>query len=443
MSNANNPLTSASSALWRSEQMQRRIAKRQVRDRRFKRLGLTAVLAAAAFIVVLLSVVITRAIPGLSQAQVSLEVYFDPLVIGATPDTAATVAGRTAIVYANYGQLIAEAINRRFADVSDPDKQRQLRTLMSPGARAALRRKVLKNSDLIGTKQSVWLYLSDDADFYLRQRARSVEPLPMTSLTTKAATWLNRLQDENLTRRSFHWLFFQRGDSREPELAGILGAVMGSFLTLTVTIAIAFPVGLASAIYLEEFAPKNRFVDIVEVNINNLAAIPSIIFGLLGLAVLLNVFHLPRSSPLVGGITLALMTLPTIIIAARAAITAVPHSLREAAMAIGASPIQVVFHHVVPCAMPGIMSGTIIGMAQALGETAPLLMIGMVAFVVDVPGGLSEAATTLPVQIFLWADNPERAFTEKTSAAILVLMLFLFAMNGLAVYLRNRFETRW
>ncbi|MCW5207599.1 phosphate ABC transporter permease PstA, partial [Desulfobulbus sp. US2] len=241
----------------------------------------------------------------------------------------------------------------------------------------------------------------------------------------------------------FNTTFFQAGDSREPELAGIRGAVMGSLFTLLVTLVLSFPVAVASAIYLEEFAPKNRWTDLVEVNINNLAAVPSIVFGLLGLAVFLNFFGMPRSSPLVGGLVLSLMTLPTIIIASRASLQAVPPSIREAALGVGASKMQTVFHHVLPLAMPGMMTGTIIGLSRALGETAPLLMIGMVAFIVDVPASITDPATGLPVQIFLWADSPERAFVERTSAAILVLLTVLISMNGLAVYLRMKFERRW
>jgi len=241
----------------------------------------------------------------------------------------------------------------------------------------------------------------------------------------------------------FNWRFFSASDSREPELAGIRGAVAGSFWTMLVTFLLAFPVGVAAAVYLEEFAPSNRFTDLIEVNINNLAAVPSIIFGLLGLAVFLGVFGVPRSAPLAGGMVLALMTLPTIIIAARAAIKAVPPSIREAALGVGASRMQATFHHVLPLAMPGILTGTIIGMAQALGETAPLIMIGMVAFIVDVPGGIMDSASALPVQVFRWSDFPERAFEAKTGAAIVVLMLFLMAMNLLAIILRRRFERRW
>jgi len=254
---------------------------------------------------------------------------------------------------------------------------------------------------------------------------------------------IEELRASGAVESVFNWRFFSSGDSREPELAGIWGAAVGSFWTMLVTFLLAFPVGVAAAIYLEEFAPRNHFTDLIEVNINNLAAVPSIIFGLLGLAVFLGVFGVPRSAPLAGGIVLALMTLPTIIIAARAALKAVPPSIREAALGVGASKMQTTFHHVLPLAMPGILTGTIIGMAQALGETAPLIMVGMVAFIVDVPSGITDSATVLPVQVFRWSDFPERAFEAKTGAAIVVLMLFLVAMNLLAIVLRRRFERRW
>ncbi len=262
-------------------------------------------------------------------------------------------------------------------------------------------------------------------------------------ISDREIVWIDRLKDDGLIQNHWNTIFFSGGASREPELAGIWGAVVGSTLTMLVTLVLSFPVGVSAAIYLEEFAPKNRWTRLIEVNINNLAAVPSIVFGLLGLAVFLNWFALPRSAPLVGGMVLALMTLPTIIIASRAAIRAVPPSIREAALGIGASKVQTVFHHVLPLAMPGILTGTIIGMAQALGETAPLLMIGMVAFIVDIPGGFTDAATVLPVQVFMWADFPEPGFQQKTAAAILILLGFLVMMNALAVFLRKRFERRW
>ena len=270
-----------------------------------------------------------------------------------------------------------------------------------------------------------------------------VTPQANRKVTDQEVAYLERLKADGKVERHFNWLFFTSGDSREPELAGIRGAIVGSALTLFVTLTLCLPIGVLAAVYLEEFAPKNRLTDIVEVNINNLAAVPSIVFGLLGLAMFLNFFGLPRSAPLVGGLVLALLVLPTIIIASRAAIKAVPPSIKEAALGVGASHQQAVFHHVLPLAMPGIMTGTIIGMAHALGETAPLLMIGMVAFIVDVPSSLTQAATVLPVQIFLWSDLPEPAFQTKTAAAIIVLLCFLFVMNGLAIWLRRKFERRW
>ncbi len=259
----------------------------------------------------------------------------------------------------------------------------------------------------------------------------------------KEALWLERLKEQGLAENGIAWRFFTSGDSREPELAGIRGALTGSILTLLVTLFLCLPIGVAAAIYLEEFAPKNRLTQIIEVNINNLAAVPSIVFGLLGLAMFLNFFGLPRSAPLVGGLVLALLVLPTIIIASRAALRAVPPSIKEAALGVGASHQQAIFHHVLPLAMPGIMTGTIIGMAHALGETAPLLMIGMVAFIVDIPAGFTDAATALPIQIYLWSDLPEIAFQSKTAGAIIVLLVFLFVMNAAAILLRKRFERRW
>jgi phosphate transport system permease protein len=255
--------------------------------------------------------------------------------------------------------------------------------------------------------------------------------------------WIATLQDTGRLEKQFNRALFTNGDSREPELAGIKGAVMGSFYMLVVTVLLSFPIGVAAAIYLEEFAPRNRWSDLIEVNINNLAAVPSIVFGLLGLAVFINYVALPRSAPLVGGLVLTLMTLPVIIIASRAAIKSVPPSIREAALGLGASRMQVVFHHVMPLALPGMLTGTIIGMSRALGESAPLLMIGMVAFIVDVPAGFTDPATALPIQIYLWADSPERAFAERTSAAIIVLLGFLLIMNLSAVILRKKMERKW
>ena len=285
--------------------------------------------------------------------------------------------------------------------------------------------------------------MSDDVDLLLKGDIRRDVDESDRKLTDRQIEWVDALVAEDLVSHEWNTRFLTTGDSREPELAGMQGAIRGSLLTLLVTLLLSFPVGVAAAVYLEEFAPRNRFTDIVEVNINNLAAVPSIIFGLLGLAVFLNVFGMPRGAPVVGGIVLALMTLPTIIIAGRAALLAVPPSIREAALGVGASPTQAVLHHVLPQALPGILTGTIIGMARALGETAPLLMIGMVAFIADLPSGPSDPSTVLPVQIFLWNDAPERAFVARTSLGIVVLLGFLVAMNAAAVWVRSRFETRY
>jgi phosphate transport system permease protein len=320
-----------------------------------------------------------------------------------------------AIRRADYAAVVRDALRELFPDVKSRKEVRALTGLVSIGARTDLRERVLDDPSLVGRELTLRLPADDEVGLYLGGQ-----------ITRDVPESQRRLSDAQL-----------------PELAGIWGAVVGSFLALLVTLSIAFPLGVSAAVYLEEFAPRNRFTSLIEVNINNLAAVPSIVFGLLGLALFLNVLHLPRSAPLVGGMTLALMTLPTIIITGRVSIQAVPPSIREAARGLGASPLQVVFHHVLPLAMPGILTGTIIGMARALGETAPLLMIGMVAFIVDIPSGFSDPATVLPVQIFLWADSPERAFVAKTSGAIIVLLGFLVLMNATAIWLRAKFEKRW
>ena len=299
------------------------------------------------------------------------------------------------------------------------------------------------NPDWIGTVRSVSLPASDDIDQLMKGKIDADLPENMRRVSDREISWVRALESNSQIGLTFNTRLFTNADSRDPEVAGILGAAMGSLFALLICFSISFPLGVGAAVYLEEFAPKNKWTDMIEVNINNLAAVPSIIFGLLGLAVFLNTFGLPRSAPLVGGMVLALMTLPTIIIAARAALKAVPPSIREAALGLGASKHQVVWHHVLPLALPGMLTGTIIGMAQALGETAPLLMIGMVAFIADVPTGMTDPATALPVQIYLWADSPERAFTERTSAAIMVLLAFLITMNALAVWLRRKLERRW
>jgi len=296
----------------------------------------------------------------------------------------------------------------------------------------SLGRKLIDDPSLLQRPTTLWLPVSNE----IAQAVRDEGP-------AEAEALVDRLEADGAIRRSFNVNFLTQSDATDPSAVGVWGALKGSFLTIVVTMLLAFPIGLLSAVYLEEFAPRNRWTDAIEVSINNLAAVPSIIFGLLGLAVFLNFMHLPRSAPLVGGLTLALMTMPVIVIAGRNAVKSVPPSIRDAALGVGASKMQVVFHHVLPLALPGILTGTIIGMARALGETAPLLMIGMRAFIASPPQGITEPATVLPVQIFLWSDEVSRGFVEKTSAAIIVLLVFMLLMNGLAIYLRNRFERRW
>jgi phosphate transport system permease protein len=332
---------------------------------------------------------------------------------------------------------------REFPEVSGRRDLRALQGLVSTGARSALRARVLDDPGVIGQTLRLWVPAASNVDALEKGQIPRDPDAPGSRFSAMELGWIATLEERGMVERGFDWAFLSSGDSREAELAGVGGAIVGSLLTLLVTLGVAFPLGVAAAVYLEEFAPHNRWTDLIEVNINNLAAVPSIVFGLLGLAVFLNTMHLPRSAPVVGGLTLALMTLPTIIIAGRSAIQAVPPSIREAARGLGASPLQVVAHHVLPLALPGVLTGTIIGMARALGETAPLLMIGMVAFVVDVPAGFTDAATALPVQIYLWADTPERGFVEKVSGAIMVLLGFLVLMNGTAIWLRQKFERRW
>ncbi len=427
---------------WKSPEMAMRTKRRYRREKTFRALGLTAVIIAGLFLVSLLGKIISDGSEGFLQTSIEVDVPFSQSILG-NPRELNTAEFEEKIRQTNMLRLLQASMAEHFPEVTNRRERRQILRLFSTGAREQLRNTILANPSIVGTTQRISLLASDDIDQLVKENIDASLPEANRKVKDNEVAWVNKLEEEDRITLDFHTRFFTSGDSREPELAGIWGATVGSALTLLVTLAIAFPIGVLTAIYLEEFAPKNRLTDLLEININNLAAVPSIVFGLLGLAVFLGVMGLPRSAPLVGGLTLALMTLPTIIIASRAAIKAVPPSIRDAARGLGASPMQVVFHHVVPLAMPGILTGTIIGMAQALGETAPLLMIGMVAFIVDIPGSVTDAATALPVQIFLWADSPERAFTEKTSAAIMVLLAFLIAMNGVAIWLRQKFERQW
>jgi phosphate transport system permease protein len=420
------------------EAVARGISRRYRNERVFRALGLTALLIGLGFLAFFFATLIGNGYTAFEQTRVHLDVTFDPAVID--PDGA---RDPEALLSADYQRIAREALGARFPDVSGRADLRALYALLSPGAGIELQRLVVNEPELIGETQPLWLLADDDVDVLVKGHSPRDVPEADRRIDDQQLAWLTALEAQGRVDLQFNRHFFTRGDSRDPELAGIWGATVGSFFMLLVTLALSFPLGVATAIYLEEFAPRNRWTDLIEVNINNLAAVPSIVFGLLGLALFINLFGLPRSAPLVGGLVLSLMTLPVIIIASRAALTAVPPSIREAALGVGASKMQMVLHHVLPLAMPGMLTGTIIGMARALGESAPLLMIGMVAFIVDVPDSPLGPATALPVQIFLWADSPERAFVERTSAAIIVLLLFLLVMNAAAILLRKRFERRY
>ncbi|MDA1088784.1 MAG: phosphate ABC transporter permease PstA [Proteobacteria bacterium] len=390
--------------------------KRHRAETRFRLFGMAAVSVGLIFLAVLFAVVLFSGLSAFKQTVIHLDIPVE-----ASGD--------------NYQAMVKLSLRNAFQDVTSRRHKRELYALVSSGAAYQLKDRVQAAPVLRGTMVSIWVTASADVDMAIKGET--------PRLTDRQLAWVDDLKTKERLKTQFNWRFFTGGDSREPELAGIAVATLGSLFSVFVCLALSFPLGVLTAVYLEEFAPRTRWTDFIEVNINNLAAVPSIVFGLLGLAVFLNAFGLPRSAPLVGGMVLALMTLPTIIITGRAALKAVPPSIREAALAVGASPLQAVFHHVLPLAMPGVLTGTIIGTARALGETAPLLMIGMVAFVVDLPETILSPATALPVQVFLWADSPERGFEERTIAAILILLLFTCLMNLTAVLLRKKYEIRW
>ncbi|MCY4487540.1 MAG: phosphate ABC transporter permease PstA [Deltaproteobacteria bacterium] len=414
------------------------LARRNRAERRFKNFGRAAVLLGLVFLVLMFVNIIATGYSAFWQTFVKLPVHFDAQVIDPRGSGEPETLGA-----ADYGLLAKASLRSLFPEVKGRRHRRDLSKLVSRGTVFQLRRMVLEEPSLVGSTVEMWVPADDDYDMLYKGNVDRTLPEADRRLSDRQIAWFDRLMDDGRVESRFNVTFFTAGDSREPELAGIRGAAIGSFFMLAVTLLLSFPLGVATAVYLEEFAPRNRVTGLIEVNINNLAAVPSIVFGLLGLAVFINLFGLPRSAPLIGGLVLTLMTLPTIIIAGRAALKSVPPSIREAALGVGASKLQMIVHHVLPLAMPGMLTGAIIGMARALGETAPLLMIGMVAFVVDVPQGVTDAATALPVQIFLWLDSPERAFVERASAAIMVLLAFLVAMNALAIMLRRRFERRW
>ena len=416
------------------------LKKRHAAEKRFQWFGRLSVMFGIACVIFLFGDIISKGIGAFTQTYVDIEITFDEETLGI--DAQSTPKE---IKAASFGSFFKKSIREKFPQVTERRQKRELYALFTSDMPLILRNMVLDKPNIMGTTQIISMIADDDFDtYYKHSYGRELDAGEKISrLSEMQEGIVNQLAESGAVTKRFNTIFFTNADSREPELAGIRGAIVGSLLTLMVTLALSFPIAVATAIYLEEFAPSNKLTDFIEVNINNLAAVPSVIFGLLGLAVFINFFGLPRSVPLVGGFVLTLMTLPTIIISSRAAIKSVPPSIREAALGMGASKVQTITHHVLPLAMPGMLTGTIIGMAQALGETAPLLMIGMVAFIVETPTAITDSATVLPVQIFLWSDSPERAFVEKTSAAIMVLLTFLILMNSFAVWLRKRLERRW
>ncbi|MFO7703988.1 MAG: phosphate ABC transporter permease PstA [Halopseudomonas sp.] len=418
-----------------AEIVRRSLKKRYRKERRFRAYGMLAIFIALASLFILFADIINKGHTGFIKTTISLDVRLDAEQMYLTDPTDAEQRSM-----ADFTAPIITALEEQIPGTESAAQKRELRGLVGNYAANEISDRLRANPELLNTTQTFVFQAHDQVSVYVKH---ADNPRYSVRLSEQQQQWVDQLRDEDVINISFNDTLFSKGDSRDPGNAGILGAIVGSLLTMLVTLAVAFPMGIAAAVYLEEFAPQNKFTDFIEVNINNLAAVPSIIFGLLGLAVFIGLFGMPRSIPVVAGLVLALMTLPTIIISSRAAIKSVPPSIREAAEGVGASKMQVVLHHVIPLAMPGMLTGSIIGMAQALGETAPLLLIGMVAFIVDVPDGFFDSATVLPVQIYLWASSSEQGFIELASAGIMVLLTFMISMNALAIWLRKRLERRW
>ncbi len=409
---------------WASPERTRQLRQRYAAERRFKLIGLFSVLISGVFLAILLVTMTASGIGGFKRTEIALPIDFPALGLPIDPARLAANDAPQALATSGLPEAIGLAAMQAYGPQGD--------TLISDTAWIDVRDALIADPTLLARKATISVPVSKDMAAAARGEA-----------TPELRAQFSALQQEGKVYNAWDWGFFSRSDASDPGQVGIWGALKGSMLTMLITLMLAFPIGVAAAVYLEEFAPRNRWTDLIEVSINNLAAVPSIIFGLLGLAVFLTLFGLPRSAPLVGGMTLALMTMPVIVISGRNAIKAVPPSIRDAALAMGASRVQVIFHHIVPLALPGILTGTIIGMARALGETAPLLMIGMRAFIASPADGFTSPSSVLPVQIFLWSEEVSRGFIERTSAAIIVLLAFLIVMNGFAIYLRNRFEQRW
>ncbi|MEC7361909.1 MAG: phosphate ABC transporter permease PstA [Pseudomonadota bacterium] len=420
-----------------AERVEAGLAARRSREKRFRVYGRIAIGVALAFLVTLFVSIFSKGIPGFFQHYVTLEVTLDSAKLDPTGDLSVQS------LYDGDARGVIRAALYEATGASGRSGRKAAGKLISAGAEQRLRNAVLDDPSILDTTQRMKFAVDDDVDSFLRGFIKRETPEKDRRINDKMIGYVDELRGKGLISFEFSDYLIFGSASRNAEMAGIYGALVGSILTLAVCLVLSFPMGVATAVYLEEFAPKNRITEIIEININNLAAVPSVVFGILGLAIFIGIFGMPRSIPLIGGVVLALMTLPTIIISSRAAIRAVPPSIRDAALGVGASRVQTTFHHVVPLAMPGMLTGTIIGMAQALGETAPLLMIGMVAFIVDVPGSVTDPGTVLPVQIFMWADFAERMFVLKTSAAIMVLLAFLIVMNAAAIFIRKKLERRW
>jgi len=406
---------------------------------RLKFYGIVSICIALMMLVTLMSSIALNGYTAMQQAYIPLKIMVSSEKL---LNSDGEVDAQKALLF-NWDSKVKKAFRANFSEVTSRSDKKELNRLISSNSGYDVKQFYIKNVDAFNNERVIWITASDDVDQYLKGRFNTDIPEEDRRLTDKQLKWIDGMRLDGLVKLKFNKNFFTSADSREPESSGILGAVVGSALTMFVTVLFALPLAVMASIYLEYFAKPGRVTDFIEININNLAAVPSIVFGLLGLALFLSFFGLPRSIPLVGGMVLALMTIPTVIIATRASIRAVPPSIKDAALGLGASNMQAAFHHVVPLAMPGILTGTIIGIAQALGETAPLLMIGMVAFIIDVPSGFTSPATALPVQIFMWADSAERAFYERSSLAIMFLVVFLILINLTAVILRRKFEKKW
>ena len=414
-----------------------RIKKRHRAEARFKLYGLLSIILALTFVGFLVFTIFSKGSDAFSKTTIKVNVSFNAEIL-----SLASNPSLEDIQDADYYDLALESINKLLL-TSNPDDEKLLKKLFSPDFDLEIKNYLVKNPDLINQTQDINLTSSDDIDQLFKGNFPRDIPEDRRQVNDRQLEIFDELVAQDKIQKKFNNYFFTNGDSRDPELAGIGASLLGSFFSVVICLILSFPIAILASIYLEEFAPKNKITDFIEININNLAAVPSIVYGLLGLGILLGFMNFPRSTPLVAGITLALMTLPRIIIPCRASLKAVPPSIREGALAVGASKFQSVFHHVVPLSLPGTLSGTIIGLAQALGETAPLILIGMVAFVVDIPGSPIDPASSLPAQVYLWSESAERGFVEKTSATIMILLTFLIVMNFIAVYLRQKFEKKW